>query len=84
MHFSTEIGLAAQSYMKSGQLVPDDVMVKLISTELSGLNSSPWLLDGFPRTRPQAEALHNNQKVSCRVLDCGKVHHIMIVIDKEK
>lgn len=59
----TEIGLAAQSYMKNGQLVPDDVMVKLISTELSGLNSSPWLLDGFPRTRPQAEALHNNQKL---------------------
>ncbi|XP_063605791.1 GTP:AMP phosphotransferase AK3, mitochondrial-like isoform X2 [Penaeus indicus] len=58
----TEIGLAAQSYMKGGQLVPDDVMVKLISSELSGLNASPWLLDGFPRTRPQAEALHNNQK----------------------
>ncbi|XP_063605790.1 GTP:AMP phosphotransferase AK3, mitochondrial-like isoform X1 [Penaeus indicus] len=59
----TEIGLAAQSYMKGGQLVPDDVMVKLISSELSGLNASPWLLDGFPRTRPQAEALHNNQKL---------------------
>lgn len=64
--------------------MPDDVMVKLISSELSGLNASPWLLDGFPRTRPQAEALHNNQKVSCGVIDYGKVHYLMIEIDKAK
>lgn len=82
MHFSTEIGLAAQTYMKAGQLVPDDVMVKLISSELAGLKASPWLLDGFPRTRPQAEALHNNQKVSCEVMRNGKVPHVMVAVNK--
>ena len=49
--------------MKAGKLVPDDVMVKLISAELSKINSSSWLLDGFPRTGPQAKALNHYEKV---------------------
>ncbi|XP_042238864.1 GTP:AMP phosphotransferase AK3, mitochondrial-like isoform X3 [Homarus americanus] len=58
----TELGIAAQKYMKAGKLVPDDVMVNLIASELAGLKTSPWLLDGFPRTRPQAEAVHQHEK----------------------
>ncbi|XP_042238863.1 GTP:AMP phosphotransferase AK3, mitochondrial-like isoform X2 [Homarus americanus] len=58
-----ELGIAAQKYMKAGKLVPDDVMVNLIASELAGLKTSPWLLDGFPRTRPQAEAVHQHEKL---------------------
>lgn len=59
----TELGLEAQKFMKAGKLVPDDVMVNLISSELKDIKTVPWLLDGFPRTRPQAEALHSYEKL---------------------
>ncbi|CAL4174979.1 unnamed protein product, partial [Meganyctiphanes norvegica] len=58
-----ELGLAAQKFMKAGKLVPDEVMVNLISSELKDIKTTPWLLDGFPRTRPQAEALHSYEKL---------------------
>ncbi|KAG0715142.1 GTP:AMP phosphotransferase AK3, mitochondrial [Chionoecetes opilio] len=59
----TDVGQMAEKYMKSGKLVPDETMVKLISSELAGMNTSAWLLDGFPRTRAQAEALSQHEKL---------------------
>ncbi|XP_064097077.1 GTP:AMP phosphotransferase AK3, mitochondrial-like isoform X1 [Macrobrachium nipponense] len=59
----TELGVKAKAFMTAGKLVPDDVMVKLISEELAKITSSSWLLDGFPRTRPQAEALNKHEKL---------------------
>ncbi|XP_045601558.1 GTP:AMP phosphotransferase AK3, mitochondrial isoform X1 [Procambarus clarkii] len=59
----TELGLAAETYMKAGKLVPDDVMVNLIASELARMKTTSWLLDGFPRSRPQAEALHQQEKL---------------------
>ncbi|MFT7815450.1 GTP:AMP phosphotransferase AK3, mitochondrial [Arapaima gigas] len=53
----TEIGLLMKSCIDQGQLVPDDVISRLILGELRNLEQSGWLLDGFPRTVPQAEAL---------------------------
>jgi adenylate kinase len=52
----TSLGLKARSYMDTGELVPDDVVIDMLFSEL---DKSPngWLLDGFPRTLPQAEAL---------------------------
>lgn len=52
----TSLGLKAKSYMDAGELVPDDVVIDMLFSEL---DKSPngWLLDGFPRTLPQAEAL---------------------------
>ena len=46
--------------------MPDDVMVKLISSELKKLEASgvSWLLDGFPRTRNQAIALQSQTPVN--------------------
>lgn len=73
----TELGLAAQTYMKAGKLVPDDVMVSLISAELEHVKTSSWLLDGFPRTRPQAEALNQNEKLDL-VLSLEVPHEIII------
>jgi len=53
----TELGLKAKSFMEQGALVPDELMLELIATELDKLDGKGWILDGYPRTLPQAEAL---------------------------
>ncbi|KAM4527304.1 GTP:AMP phosphotransferase AK3, mitochondrial [Odontesthes bonariensis] len=53
----TELGLLMKSCLDQGQLVPDAVMSRLILNDLRKIDQSGWLLDGFPRTVPQAEAL---------------------------
>lgn len=59
------IGLKAKTYMDQGNLVPDDVMIELIEQTLKPLpESSKILLDGFPRTVPQAKALDQNPRTS--------------------
>ena len=54
----TEVGQKAEKYMSSGALVPDEIIVDIIAERL-GLPDcrQGYLLDGFPRTIPQAEAL---------------------------
>jgi adenylate kinase len=58
----TEVGKRAKAYMESGELVPDKVMIELILGEVLGLVESGkgFLLDGFPRTLEQAEALQQS------------------------
>merc|ERR1712029_169909 len=70
MRDGTELGLAAKSYIDKGDLVPDSVMVGLISSELKKLGEKPWLLDGFPRTQAQAEALQKETPVNVVVNLC--------------
>ena len=54
----TEVGLKADQYMSAGELVPDDIIVAIIAERLQqGDCSKGYLLDGFPRTIAQAEAL---------------------------
>ncbi|XP_002924391.2 GTP:AMP phosphotransferase AK3, mitochondrial isoform X2 [Ailuropoda melanoleuca] len=53
----TEIGVLAKTFIDQGKLIPDDVMTRLALHELKNLTQHSWLLDGFPRTLPQAEAL---------------------------
>ena len=54
----TELGLAAKSYMDAGQLVPDDVVIGIVRDFLaSDKCKNGFILDGFPRSIPQAEAL---------------------------
>ncbi|UZJ52216.1 hypothetical protein CBS101457_001536 [Exobasidium rhododendri] len=51
----TDIGRQADQVIRSGSLMPDETMMKMISGKVIGLGStSSWLLDGFPRTRGQA------------------------------
>lgn len=53
-----ELGNLAKSYMDKGELVPDDVVIGVIREVIKNTNSvNGYLLDGFPRTIPQAEAL---------------------------
>src|SRR5262245_639509 len=55
----TEFGRKAKEYMDAGQLLPDDVVVGLVGERLDrpDTKSRGYILDGFPRTVPQAEAL---------------------------
>jgi len=54
----TEIGLEAKEYMDRGDLVPDDVIIGIISERVTDHEASDgFILDGFPRTTAQAEAL---------------------------
>lgn len=55
----TEFGAQAKTFMDAGQLLPDEVMVGVVSERLAeaDVRSAGFLLDGFPRTVPQAEAL---------------------------
>jgi adenylate kinase len=54
----TPLGLEAASYMSQGKLVPDSVVIGLVDERLNAADAQRgFLLDGFPRTVPQAEAL---------------------------
>lgn len=54
----TELGLKAKSFMDKGNLVPDEVVISIIAERLKADDcKNGFLLDGFPRTIPQAEAL---------------------------
>ena len=56
----TELGQLAQSYMNKGELVPDDVTIKMVEERLSRPDCEKGaVLDGFPRTPAQAEALES-------------------------
>ena len=56
----TELGQVAQTYMTRGELVPDDVTIAMIRERLARPDcKSGAILDGFPRTPAQAEALEN-------------------------
>jgi adenylate kinase len=54
----TEVGKQAKEYMDRGDLVPDEVIIGVIAERLQGEEAADgFILDGFPRTAPQAEAL---------------------------
>ena len=54
----SELGLKAKKYIDAGQLVPDDVMVAMVAERIAQPDAkNGFLLDGFPRTRAQAQEL---------------------------
>jgi adenylate kinase len=54
----TPLGLKAKEYMSKGQLVPDEVTIGMLKNKvMANLDVKGYILDGFPRTIPQAEAL---------------------------
>ena len=66
----TEMGLKAKSYMEAGQLVPDEVVIGIIKERLAKDDcKNGFILDGFPRTIPQAEALDKMGIVIDKVID---------------
>ncbi len=65
----TPLGLKAKEYMDKGELVPDDLIIGIIKDKLEQLKDKDIILDGFPRTIPQAEALDKILKEVGRNLD---------------
>jgi adenylate kinase len=66
----TELGRTASRYMDRGELVPDDVMIDMVLERLGeGDCAGGFVLDGFPRTVPQAEALGTRLEELGRPLD---------------
>jgi adenylate kinase len=59
VRLETPIGLKAKSYMEAGELVPDDVVIEMLLEELQRSRNG-FVLDGFPRTIPQAMALEGS------------------------
>ncbi|MFQ6618011.1 MAG: adenylate kinase [Fidelibacterota bacterium] len=59
----TPLGIKAESYMSRGELVPDDIILALMEETLSSpMCKNGFILDGFPRTIPQAEGLDTIMK----------------------
>ncbi len=66
----TDMGLKAKSFIEAGKLVPDDVVIGIIKERLAADDcSNGFILDGFPRTIPQAEALDNMGIIIDKVVD---------------
>ena len=58
MKNGTPVGLQAKAYVESGKLVPDDVIIGIVNERLAEPDcKNGYILDGMPRTIPQAEAL---------------------------
>lgn len=53
----TELGLKAKSFMDSGKLVPDEIVIGLVRERLSEIKGKSFILDGFPRNKEQAVAV---------------------------
>ena len=65
----TEMGLKAKSFIDAGKLVPDDVVIGIIKERLAKDDcANGFILDGFPRTIPQAEALDTMGVIIDRVI----------------
>ena len=75
----TTIGLDAKNYMDQGLLVPDEVLLSMMENTLTNLKGSGIILDGFPRTIPQAEGLDAIFKKLNLTIDMV----INIYVDKE-
>lgn len=66
----TELGLAAKTYMDKGELVPDEVLIGIIKNRLDSDDCRPgFILDGYPRTVNQADALSVILKEICKPID---------------
>ena len=66
----TEMGLKAKAFIEAGQLVPDEVVIGIVQERLAKDDcQNGFILDGFPRTIPQAEALDRMGVTIDRVVD---------------
>ncbi len=75
----TELGKKAKEYIDRGDLVPDDITIPMVLETLQKSKDKGWLLDGFPRSLAQAEALDKALKESGMALD----YVIEIVLPRE-
>ncbi len=88
---STDLGLLAKSYMDKGDLVPDEVTIKMLENEIEeNSKSRGFLFDGFPRTIAQAESLDKflhsiNMEINATIaLEVDEKELISRIIDRGK
>lgn len=88
---NTNLGLLAQSYMDKGELVPDEVTIKMLENEIKeNPQSKGFLFDGFPRTIAQAESLDKflksiDMQINATIaLDVDEKELISRIIDRGK
>ena len=68
---NTPLGIEAKGYMEAGELVPDDLVVRMLGERIAEPDAAGgFLLDGFPRTVPQAVSLDQMLVERGRALDC--------------
>jgi adenylate kinase len=73
------LGTRVKAIMDSGQLVPDDIIIEMLATRIAEPDcANGFILDGFPRTVPQAEALDRMLAAANRRLD----HVILMEVDE--
>lgn len=76
----TELGKKIKSFVDNGKLAPDDIMNDLIKSELKKF-PEPWLLDGYPRTKSQAEKLSEEVDIN---LVISLVVPFNVIVDRLK
>ena len=88
---NTELGLLAKSYMDKGELVPDEITIKMLENEIEeNSKSRGFLFDGFPRTIAQAESLDKflhsiNMEINATIaLEVDEKELISRIIDRGK
>lgn len=88
---NSNLGLLAQSYMDKGELVPDEVTIKMLENEIKeNPHSKGFLFDGFPRTIAQAESLDKflksiDMQINATIaLDVDEEELISRIIDRGK
>jgi adenylate kinase len=75
----TELGTLAKSYIDKGQLVPDEVTIGMLASEVNqNPNAKGFIFDGFPRTQAQAKALDN------LLSDKGTAISLMLALEVEE
>ncbi|CAF0849839.1 unnamed protein product [Brachionus calyciflorus] len=65
----SDLGLKVKDFVSKGQLVPDDLVTRVVLQELQKLSKSSWLLDGFPRNLSQCKVLESQRVQVDRVIN---------------
>lgn len=73
----TALGHEANQYIIKGQLVPDSLVISCILKQINNIGNHSWLLDGFPRTKYQADQLLDNESIDT-VLSLIVPHDVII------
>ena len=68
----TELGKKAKAFIEAGDLVPDEITIPMVLETLAKSKEKGWLLDGFPRSLAQAEALDKALKEAGIKVDGNK------------
>ena len=78
MEAGTEMGLSAKRYIEAGELVPDEVVIGIVKDRLQAEDcKNGYILDGFPRTVPQAEALEGIASID-KVVELDVADEVLI------